>query len=72
MEIMNMIKRKFTAHHVPSSQDAFETKYFMVQLERLSKKDKQHKLWTWIKQGTISYQQFCSLLDYLGNFEAKP
>lgn len=66
-----MIKYRTLAKRAPSCQDAFETKYFLDQLQHLSKTEKTQRVWTWIKQGKITYQQFCAIIDYLGKFEVK-
>lgn len=61
-----MNNRKLQALMRPSkSRMVYENHNLLNQLNKLSREERHSKIWTWIKQGTISYQQFDFLLTTL-------
>jgi DNA-binding protein H-NS len=47
------------------SRMVYENHNLINQLQKLSREEKHSRIWTWVKQGTISYQQFSFLLNHL-------
>lgn len=61
------MNKKFQQFLRPKSQQAFETRILISQLDKLSPDEKHQRLWTLIKQGSITFTQFSQLIKHISN-----